>query len=106
MPEAPGEESVKTPCKEVMATPGEAVQTSPREARKSLSEEMAEGGERESAVMRAGDVSFQPSEDVQEELLKGGEDNPQEEMMDLIFPPTTGESGGSQRDIREGPTTG
>ena len=33
--------------------------------------------------------------------LKGGEEDPQEEMVGLISPPTPEESGGTQGDIRE-----
>ena len=51
--------------------------------------------------MRAGDVPLQPSEDGWKELPGGGEEDPQEEMVCLISPPTPEESGLTQKDIKE-----
>ena len=67
----------------------------------SSSEEAAGGDWIGSMVMRAGDVPLQLSEDGPKELPGGREEDPQEEMVELISPPTPKESGGSQKDRRE-----
>ena len=62
------------------------------------SEEMAGGDRIGSTVMRAGDVPLQLSEDGQKDR---GEEDPQDEMVQLISPPTPEESGDNQKDMGE-----